>query len=127
MLDENEDPKPSNCQDRADMQVGVKEGAVRARIVTIYCWMQAQRAEKRLRRQHAKIAQRERGGRGAPCVRCGEGANARAHVASWRVYLDRCAATEQLSRARRVDLVEGKSVVLRFVFRLEADIFARTV
>ena len=87
---------------------------MRAKIVAIMEWMQAQSAEMGLRRQHAKLEQDERGGRGAPCVRCGEGANARAHVARWRVYLDRCAATEQLSRAPRGDLEEdGTSCVHR--------------
>ena len=86
MLHENEDsnqcelPRQSRA---ADKQPDMKEDAVRAMIVAIMEWMQAQRADKRLRQQHAKLQEKERGGRGAPCVRCDESANARAHVARW--------------------------------------------
>ena len=83
--------------EQTNKQPDVKEGAVRAMIVAIMEWMQAQRAEKRLRRQHAKLEQRERGGRGAPCVLCDESANARAHVARWR----------DLPRALRTDRPNG--------------------
>ena len=60
------------------------EGAVRAMSVVIYMLEAQAQSEMGLRRQHAKVQQDERGGRGAPCVRCDEGANARAHVARWR-------------------------------------------
>ena len=94
---------------------------MRAKIVAIMEWMQAQRADKRLRRQHAKVQQDERGGRGAPCVRYDEGANARAHVARWHVHRERCAANEEIFSCFRVDLSRSRVVLSPSISRTKFE------
>ena len=76
------------------------EGAVRAMSVVIYMLEAQAQSEMGLRRQHAKVQQDERGGRGAPCVGCDGRADEPEHNAQ-AVGVRRGVATRRDDERRR--------------------------